>query len=225
MIEEEKFKVNYNDGSPFKGIRILYKYLEEGIEYAKKNKIEDVCIWQGMDTGKYDVDFDFLKELSFLKTFHCLVFLTKKSNIEGLYSLTNLKDFRWAVDNDFIIDFGRLHSIEKLNINYNTKLKNWNCLNSLKELYISKVDDCSFLSGTESLEKIRFIKCKFTSLKGLESCVNITEIDIRFCQNLTEVTSTVTQLKKLDYLVIDSCKKLVIDEEYLKQTIKHVGII
>jgi hypothetical protein len=225
MIEEEKFKVDYSDSSHFKGIRILYKYLEEGIEYAKKNKIEDVCIWQGMDSGKYDVNFDFLKELSFIKTFHCLVFLSKKSNIEGLYNLTNLKDFRWAVDNDFIIDFGRLSSIEKLNITYSEKLKNLNSLNSLKELYVNKADDCYFLSGIESLEKIRFIKCKFKSLQGLESCVNIRELDIRYCQNLVEITSTVIQLEKLEYLVIDSCKKLIIDEEYLKRTISHVGVI
>lgn len=225
MIQEEKFKVDYSDGSPFKGIRILYKYLEEGIEYARKNKIEDVCIWQGMDSGKKEINFDFLQELSFIKTFHCLVFLSKKSNIEGLYNLINLKDFRWAVDDDFTIDFNRLSSIEKLNITYSKKLKNWNTLKSLKELYVNKANDCFFLSGIESLEKVRFIKCKFTSLKGLESCVNIKEIDIRFCQNLVEITSTVTQLKKLEYLVIDSCKKLIIDEEYLKQTINHVGVI
>ena len=100
----EKYKVDFSETSHFKGIRILFDYLEEGLDYAQKNDIKDVCVWTNGDWSKKIVNFDFLKDRNFIKTFHWLVPLAKKSNIEGLYYLSELEDFRWSGATDFSVD-------------------------------------------------------------------------------------------------------------------------
>ena len=208
----------------FKGARILYSHLEEGLEIVKKDKIKDVCIWRWMDETRYSVNFDFLKDLSFIETFHFLVKLSKKSDLDGLYSLSNLRELRWVVDNTFNLDFSRLTAIEILLIGYYDGIALDKLVN-LKKLYISsvnKTDDLEFLPELENLELLRIISGKFTSLKGLECCKNLKILDLRRCFKLVHADAALKKLDHLESVVLDKSKNYDIDFDELRSRVSHV---
>ena len=222
----EKITIDYNITSHIKGVRILFSHLEEGLEYAKKQKIKDVCVWQGLENSRHTVNFDFLKELQFIETFHWLVPLSKKSDIQGIYFLSCLKDFRWSVDNYFNLDFSKLTSIESMNIRYHKGLTNLENLTNLKEFYIQsvKTDNLKFLPMLDNLELLRVINGRFTSLEGLERCKNLKKLDLRRCFNLVYADATLQKLNQLESVTLDSCKKNDIDVEALGSRVAHVWV-
>ena len=209
----------------FKGARILYSHLSEGLEYVKKHRVKEICIRKGFDDTRYLVDFDFLRELTFVETFEFIVNLSKKSDLEGLYSLSNLREFRWVVNNVFDLDFSRLATIEKINTRYYDGIKLEN-LTSLKELYLNsvKTDSLEFLPAFENLELLRIIGGKFTTLAGLERCKNLKKLDLRRCFNLCCVDTILQKLNKLESVTFDSCKKIDINLEELKKRVPHVWV-
>ena len=92
----EKYVLDYSETSYFKGLRILYPYIQEGLLYAKQNNIKDICVWTQGDWTKQNVIFDFLNGKSFIETFHWLVPMSKKTDVTGIYNLFNLKELRWG---------------------------------------------------------------------------------------------------------------------------------
>jgi hypothetical protein len=216
--------ITIND-SFFNGIRMLYSHLEEGLELAKKDRIKEVCIRQEHDETRQTIDFDFLRGLDFIETFHFLVALSKKSNLEGLYSLTNLKDLCWAVDNVFNLDFSRLTTIESLMIPYYNGIA-LEHLTNLKELYLNSInsDNLEFMPELESLELLRIIGGKFTSLEGLERCRNLKKLDLRGCYSLVHVNATLQKLDHLETVILNSCRKHDINVEETKKRVPHVGV-
>ncbi|ANU48262.1 hypothetical protein ADH76_11510 [Enterocloster clostridioformis] len=221
----EKITIDYSGYTPFKGARILYSYLEEGLECVKSKKIKDVCIWQGLENSRHIVNFDFLRDMEFIETFHWIVKLSKKSNINGLYSLSNLKDFRWVADNEFSLDFSKLNTIESMNLKYHDGLLNFKELINLRELYIGSVksNNLEFLPSFDNLELLRIINGKFISLEGLERCKNLKKLDLRRCFDLVYANSTLLKLKHLESVALDS-KKHDINVEELKNRIPHVWL-
>ena len=222
----EKITIDYSDTSCFKGARILFSHLEEGLEYVKKHSIKDVCVWQGLENSRHIVNFDFLKELEFVETFQWQVKLSKKSDIKGIYFLSKLKDFRWSVDNYFNIDFSKLTTIESMNTRYYDGLTNLEKLANLKELYIQtvKTENLKFLPELDNLEILRVINGKFTSLEGLERCKNLKKLDLRRCFNLVHADATLQKLNQLESVTLDSCKKNDIDVEALGSRVVHVWV-
>ena len=65
----EKYVLDYSETSYFKGLRILYPYIEEGLLYAQQNNIKDICVWTQGDWTKQNVNFDFLNGKVLLKHF------------------------------------------------------------------------------------------------------------------------------------------------------------
>ena len=222
----EKITVDYSDTSDFKGARILFSHLEEGLKYVKQHSIKDVCVWQGLENSRHIINFDFLQDLEFIETFHWIVKLSKKSDINGLYSLSKLKNFRWVADNHFNLDFSRLITIESMNLKYHDGLINLEELINLRELYIGsvKTENLKFLPAVESLELLRITNGKFTSLEGLENCKNLKKLDLRRCFNLVYANSTLQKLDQLESVTLDSCKKHDIDVEALRSQVVHVWI-
>lgn len=218
-----RIEVDYSETAYFKGVRILYPYLEEGFDYVRKNRAKDVCIWAGVDGTKHKLDFGFLNGLDFIENFECIIRLLKKSNIDGLYFLPNLRRLRWGVGNTFDIDFSRFPKLETINTAYHSGLMNLDKLVHLKKLYIHSVkeEDCKFLSSLKSIELLRVINGQMKSLKGLEHCTNLKQIDLRRCFKLTECHSILMQLPNLESVVLDS-KKHDIDEVELRAKVPHV---
>lgn len=223
----EKFKVDYSESSHFKGIRILFEYLEEGLQYAKKNNIVDVCVWTDGDWTKQKVDFSFLEKKEFIKTFHWLVPLSKKSNIFGAYNLSELEDLRWGGIGDFNFDLSHFKNLEKLNIGYGDKVTGWKNLPNLKRLMIGgvKTEDLSFLQDTTNLEYLRIIKGSFTSIKGIENCKNLKTLFLQSCSSLTDLNKTLKQLPSLEQLNLERCKKINTEQELSGIEIKNISII
>lgn len=212
----EKFKVDYSESSHFKGIRILFEYLEEGLQYAKKNNIVDVCVWTDGDWTKQKVDFSFLEGKEFIKTFHWLVPLSKKSNIFGAYNLSELEDLRWGGIGDFNFDLSHFKNLEKLNIGYGDKVTGWKNLPNLKRLMIGgvKTEDLSFLQDTTNLEYLRIIKGSFTSITGIENLKKLEYIMLQNCSKLVDAQRYLESLNSLKGISIESCKMIDLDKDF-----------
>ena len=207
----EKYKVDFSETSHFKGITILFDYLEEGLDYAQKNGIKDVCVRTDInDNEKKIVNFDFLKDKDFIETFHWLVSLAKKSGINGLYYLSRLEDLRWSGGANFNFDLSRIPNLKVLNIGYYKEIKGWENLKLLNRLMIGGVEteDLSFLSKTDSLEYLRIIKGKFTTIKGLEKCDRLKTVFIQSCNSLIHVKETIEQMKSIENLLLEKCKNV-----------------
>lgn len=222
----EKYKVDYSDFSHFKGITINFNYIEEGLDYAQQNSIKDICVWTDGDWSKRIVNFEFLKDRSFITTFHWLVPLAKKSDITGIYYLSKLENFRWSGAGDFNFDLSKIPHLKELNIGYGVKIEGWGCLKSLKRLLISSVrtEDLSFLSEMISLEYLRIIQGSFTSIKGLEKCNELKTVFLQNCNSLIFIKETIKQMKSIENLLLEKCKNVDLkDIEFLKP--EHVSII
>lgn len=178
----EKYKVDYSEFANFKGITIDFDYLEEGLDYAQKNNIKNVFVRSEKDEKRV-VNFDFLEKRDFIQTFHWIVSLSKKSDVTGIYHLSKLKDFRWKVSNNFDFDLSFFPLLENINIGYDTKIYGWEMLHQLKRLLLSgvKTDNLTFLENTISLQYLRIIGASFTSIEGLENCVNLKTL---FCKDV-----------------------------------------
>ncbi|MDR2223948.1 MAG: hypothetical protein LBE34_14610 [Flavobacteriaceae bacterium] len=203
----EKFIVDYRTGADFIGIRIFYDFLEEGLEYAKKNNIKEVCIMTNIDWSKKVVNFDFLKGMDFIETFHWIVPLSKKSKIEGLYYLYNLKDLRCDIEG---INLSKFKNLEVLNIGHYNNITGWDDLKLLTRLLIGGVesDDLSFLSQVTNLESLRLIGGKFTTLKGIENCDKLKYITIQGNRNLVHIKETLEQMKGFGNICLERCKNV-----------------
>lgn len=52
MSEIEKYRIDYSETSPFKGIRVLVDYIYDAIKIIKENEILDVCVWYDIDDNE-----------------------------------------------------------------------------------------------------------------------------------------------------------------------------
>jgi len=212
----EKYKVDYSESSHFKGITIAFDYLEKGINYAKKHKIKHILVRVEESDTKRVVNFDFLKDLDFIETFHWTVNLAKKSDITGLYHMSKLKDLRWSVENDFILNLSRFPLLEELNISDAEKFYGWEALKQLESLMFCglKSDDLSFLKGVTSLKYFRVIRGSFTSIAGIENCSKLETLFLQNCRFLTELQPTIMKLQNLKRLELERCNKVDPKEQF-----------
>ena len=222
----EKYKVDYSEFSYFKGITIDFDSLEEGLDYAQRHNIKDVLVRSEKNDIKRVVNFDFLNGRDFIQTFHWIVSLSKRSNITGLYHLSKLKDFRWGVDNNFDLDLSLFPVLEKVNISYDAKISGWEMLHQVNWLQLSKVrtDNLSFLEKTISLQYLRIIGGSFTSIEGLEKCVNLKTLFLQRCTALTNLKPTIASLYNLERLNLEACRKVSV-EELKGIAVRYISVI
>jgi len=220
---DEKFILDYNETIGFRGITISFPYLEERFNYVSEHRIKDVCVIQDTEEKRV-VDFSFLRGFEFIETFHWLVDLSKKSNVNGIYFLSKLKNMRW-IDSFFRLDFSQLSAIEILNLPYQKNL-HFEYLPNLRELYLNsvKAENLSFLPNLEKLETLRLLWGQFASLHGLEQCKNLKKLNIGNCYKLSDANTTLQKLKHLECVVITSCKKHDVDVSELMSRVNHVYI-
>jgi Leucine-rich repeat (LRR) protein len=223
----KKYTVDYSEFSHFKGITIEFNYLKEGINYAQKHNIKDILVRSEENKVKQVVNFDFLKGLDFIETFHWIVSLSKKSDITGLYHLPKLKKLRWGVDNDFVLDLSCFPLLENINIQYSAKIGGWEALNQLKRVLISgvKTDNLNFLKDTTSLEYLRIIRGSFTSIAGIENLSNLKTLFLQICSSLTELKPTILNLHNLEQLNLEGCRKVDVKEQLNGVNIKRISVI
>lgn len=133
-----KFKVDLSDTAYFNGITIDYAYIIDGLDYAKKHGIKRVLI-KSEEQIKHRFNFEIFKDYDFITTLHWIVPLSKLSDIQGLYNLRNLREFRWGPVNDIPIDLSAFPNIEMLSIVYYSQISGWDMLNNLQRLFLSLI--------------------------------------------------------------------------------------
>lgn len=205
----EDFKINYDGGAGFQGIWIPIQRLDEGIEYVRKNKITDVFIWADGSNEKHTVDFDFVEEMKFLKSFHFAASLSKSSKITGIYSLENVKDFGWNATEKFPIDFSNFSQLESLRIYHFPQMTNFNSLQNLKNLSIQslKANDLTFIEELKRLENLSILRGDLVSTEGLKNSENLKEIELRYLSKLSDIEDLALN-PNVRKLSIEACKKL-----------------
>jgi len=211
VLSMEKYVLDYSKTSYFKGLRILYPYIQEGLLYAKQNNIKDICVWTQGDWTKQNVIFDFLNGKSFIETFHWLVPMSKKTDVTGIYNLFNLKELRWG---SYDLDLSYFKELERLNITYSAKILGWNSLKKVTHLTIGgvKTEDLSFLEDMENLEYLRIIKGTFSTIKGIERCNKLKTIFIQGCNSLLEIKDTLIKNKSIENLLLERCKNVILED-------------
>ena len=156
--------INLSKGSDFEGIVIMYDSIEEGLAYAQANRIDRICVKCNInDSRKKRINFDFLRGLEFIKTFHWLVPLDKRSNIDGMRILRNVEELRW-VDN--LCFLRNLDNLEFLRLT-NGRLTSIEGIDNCKKLKTLFIQNCPSLTHIEdvisnmgNLENLLIEKCK-----------------------------------------------------------------
>ena len=221
------YVVNLSQGSDFAGIVIMYDSIEEGLAYARANGIDKVCIKSNINDGrKKRINFDFLRGLEFIKTFHWLVPLDKRSNIDGMRALRNLEELRWVAGSHISLDLSAFEKLKSLNIQFSRTITGWEHLISLRELMLSAVDgeDLYFLRDLENLEFLRLINGRLTSIEGIDNCKHLKTLFIQNCSSLAHIKDTITKMGSLENLLIEKCK-LIEPVELLQVKLNNLSIM
>ena len=192
-----KFKVDLSDTAYFNGITIDYAYIIDGLDYAKKHGIKRVLI-KSEEQIKHRFNFEIFKDYDFITTLHWIVPLSKLSEIQGLYNLKNLREFRWGPVNDIPID-------------YHSQISGWDMLSNLQYLFLTKVNTCdlSFLHKNMNLEYLRVLRGKITSINGIDNCSKLRILFLQSCNLINTLEPTIFKLN-LDRLNIEKCPNLKI---------------
>ncbi len=196
------------------------------ISFLKKNNLKGLILYSSSDT-KRTIDFSFLNEMSFLEHFECLVSLTRKSDINGLYSLSSLKSLRWIVDNKFELDFSKLTGLDVLITSDYGGMKNWNSLMYLKKFHISRLkkDDCTFLLGLNKLIELKLTRANIISIKGLEYCNRLERLELQYCNKISELISVLENCPSIRSVSLIKCKNIKMDEiERIKNSGKNLWV-
>ncbi len=209
----QHFIVDNSEYASFKGITIYYPYLEEGLDYARRHNIESVMVRSDND-AKHLIDFSVLKNCDFITKLHWLIPLHRRSDISGLYSLSRLKDLRWAVDNDISLDLSRFPDLEILTSKWYKNTKGWETLSKIKFLFITGVKEknLNFLNGLTSLEYLRLLRGNIESIEGLEGCANLQTLFFQCCRSLQTLEPTIRKLH-LKFLISESCRSLKLADD------------
>ena len=99
-------------------------------------------------------------------------------------------------------------------------------LHQLNWLQLSKVrtDNLSFLEKTISLQYLRIIGGSFTSIEGLEKCVNLKTLFLQRCTALTNLKPTIANLYNLERLNLEACRKVSV-EELKGIAVRYISVI
>ncbi|MGY3188068.1 hypothetical protein ACVWXS_002773 [Lysinibacillus sp. TE18511] len=201
-------KYHFNDSV----IKIDPRYLEEGVRVAEEEQFESIRIKAFVDDVDFKCDLDLapLKDKKFIK--HLAINnnfkLKSVANIEALYSLVNMIDFRVSLQ--IPIDFSRLKQLEELYL-FNSCYENLETLTNLKSLYIfgySK-QNCHELRTLKELVYLRLSGSKkLESLEGVEDLENLETCWLAKNNCLSEANS-ISKLSRLEWLHVEGCKNLM----------------
>lgn len=133
------------------------------------------------------------------------------TSINGLYSLENLRYFLLDGKRPGI-DFKRLPKLETVIWTYNTKDKNLETLQSIKNFYLWHFNPSakSFrsLQAPGVVKKLEINWANPTSLEGLPGLPNLEEAEFHLCRNLRSLEGLEDIAPKLKRIVVTRCKRL-----------------
>lgn len=208
----------YEEIKDIKRLIIYLPFLQEGLEYAKKNNINEVYITTQIETDtsflnkKSILDVNLITHYDFIES----IILTDlwgvfKDNIclNELSKLSNLKKIEIKVDNIFIIDLSLFKKLTHISY-YDSKLISGLCkLNNLESVTIYNLDskDLGEFSNSKNLNSLTLWDCKNQTLDGLSELEHLVELEIVRSKKLIDV-SGLKKSKNLTKIEMQQCSKL-----------------
>lgn len=217
MSLDKKIRENV-DG---KYLTIYSDSFKEGIEYASKLKINHVqIIWvseKEIDFKEFEKVGDFLKIISFVSTVDHI------KNFDSIYSLQRIEKLYFQQKQKFKIDISKFPKIEYLGSEYWKGLINIKKAHSLQGLLLLKFLNVNLneLSELKKLQKLHIYSSKIETLAGIEK-LPLNNLALVW-NNALENIEAIKELKKLNDLLIEKCKKIT-DYTLLDSLKKKVDI-
>ncbi len=171
----------------------------------------------------------FLKDIPHIEA--VLLNDTSLNDIDGLYTLKNLRYFRGNAKRP-PIDFSRLCSLKTLVIEPVSRDGDLGQLTQLETLHIRhyrpRTKDFSLLSIPETVTELTLEWVSFNSLQALPELPNLKRLNIIHCKNLTDLNLTLNQYPELESLQVYAC--ICVPEQEVERArsayghLKHVSI-
>ena len=154
-------------------------------------------------------NLDFLTQTPDVESIH--FWDVELKNIDGLYSLKNLRSFLLDGKRPGI-DFARFSKIESITWSYNKKDTNLKCIEAAKNFYLwhfnPKDKSFSSLELPVTLKKLEVNWANPTDLQGLPRLPHLQEIEFHLCRNLRSLDGLELISPKLRRVIVSRCKKL-----------------
>lgn len=201
-----------------KRLIIYLPYLQEGLEFAKKNNITEIYITSQVEIApnylneKIVLDVDLITHYEFIESIIISdpwgVF---KGNIclDRLSKLGNLKKIEIKINDIFTIDFSLFKKLTHI-LYYDSKLiSGLHSLNSLTSAIIYNLNsvDLSELSNNSNLKNLILLDCKNQNIDGLSGLNHLEEIEIIRSKKLTNING-LKQSFSLKKIEIIQCPQL-----------------
>lgn len=203
--EVDGFK--FVDGRPDKSIVVESERLSEYVEYIKRKKIKNVYICY---MHYYNNETNFLDEIPFIEklSISCDMYV---NDYTGLYSLDNLKELRMD-EPRAAVHLERMPTIEDLRLTVNKNVTGIDKLERLKSLaiwkYKPKSGDLEGISMLERIEELTIIQSNIKSLSGCGKFRHLRKLDLAYLSRLQNIGDLIKNKNTLQYLEIESCKKI-----------------
>lgn len=203
--EVDGFK--FLDGQPDKQIVVESERISEYVEYIKKKEIKQVYI---CDLFYYNHAIDFLAEIPFIEglNINCNMYV---NDYTGLYSLDNLKVLLMD-EPRAAVHLERMPAIEDLRLTVNKNVTGIDKLEELKRLrihkYKPKSGDLEEISMLDQIESLEIIQSNIKTLSGCGKFRHLRKLDLAYLSRLQSIGDLVKNKDTLQYLEIESCRKI-----------------
>jgi hypothetical protein len=216
------FIIRENANGPY--ISIETNNFEEGINFVKENRLEQIQLKGSITKDVHNIDFKLFESISNqLKTLSISDLNSKISviqNPDSLYKLRELKTFFINQKIDFNIDFSLFESLTQAGLVYSPKILNLPKASRIETLVITSgypQKDLIFISSIISLKTLHIYKSSvLENIKGVEKLANLEDLKLAFNTKLNNIEAV--NNSGVQKLQIEKCKSLN-DFSFLKNNV------
>ena len=207
-------ELNIRQNSNGSYISIQTNNFEEGIKFAKENKLEQIQLKGALDNNKHNVDFKLFESISNQLKILSISDLNSKisiiQNSDSLYKLTSLKKLFINQKIDFNIDLSLFENLVQVGLLFSPKITNLNKASKIETLVITSgypKEDLTLLDSMASLQTLHIYKSSILeNINGIEKLKNLKELKLAFNPKLTNIEAiNDSQVEKFQ---VEKCKNL-----------------
>lgn len=203
-----------------KRLIIYLPFLQEGLEYAKKNNFKEIYITTQIETnqnclnkGTGGLDVNLITHYEFIESIIISdLWGVFKDNIclNKLSELCNLKSIEIKTDNIFAIDFSLFKKLTHVAYYDSRLISGLHNLNSLVSAKIYRLNSINLneLHRNSNLKYLTLWDCKNQTIDGLSELKHLEEIEIVRSKKLTNING-LKQSKNLKKMGIYQCPQLI----------------
>ncbi|MCJ8289627.1 MAG: hypothetical protein HRT58_03695 [Crocinitomicaceae bacterium] len=188
-----ELRIRENTNGPY--VAIQTDNFEEGIKFARKNKLEQIQLKGAFGNEEHTIDFKLFESISKqLKVLSITDVNSKISviqNLDSLYNLTGLEKLFINQKIDFELDLSRFENLTQVGLIFSKKIKNLNQASKIETLVISNgypKEDLGLLENMTSIRTLHIYKSsKLENVNGIEKLKNLKELKLAFNNKLTDL--------------------------------------